>query len=127
RFANLWHGVFLLACVALIPTVLHRIPLAALAAMLVYTGYRLAHPSEFVHVYHIGRAQLVIFVSTLIAVLLTDLLIGIGIGIAVKILIHVINGVPLQSLFKTDLEVQPLDDGTCLVKAKQSAVFSNWI
>ncbi len=127
RFANLWHGIFLLACVALIPTVLHRIPLAALAAMLVYTGYRLAHPSEFVHVYHIGRAQLVIFITTLVAVLLTDLLIGIGIGIAVKILIHVINGVPLQSLFRTYLEVQPLEDGSCLVKAKQSAVFSNWI
>lgn len=127
RFANFWHGIFLLACVALIPTVLHRIPLAALAAMLVYTGYRLAHPSEFVHVYHIGRAQLVIFVTTLIAVLLTDLLIGIGIGITVKIVLHLVNGVPLQSLFKTYLDVEPRGDGTCVVRARQSAVFSNWI
>ena len=79
------------------------------------------------HVYHIGRAQLVIFVTTLIAVLLTDLLIGIGIGIAVKIMLHLVNGVPLQSMFKTYLEVEPRGDGTCLVKAKQSAVFSNWI
>ena len=65
RFADMWHGVFLLLCVALIPTVLHRIPLAALAAMLVYTGYRLAHPTEFVHVYRIGKEQLAIFVTTL--------------------------------------------------------------
>lgn len=55
RFADLWHGVFLLTCVALIPTILHRIPLAALAAMLVYTGFRLAHPSEFLSVWRIGK------------------------------------------------------------------------
>jgi MFS superfamily sulfate permease-like transporter len=127
RFADMWHGVFLLACVALIPMVLHRIPLAALAAMLVYTGYRLAHPTEFVNVYRIGREQLVIFVTTLVAVLATDLLIGIAIGILVKVVIHLINGVPLKSLFKPYLEVEPQGDDTCLIRAHQSAVFSNWI
>lgn len=127
RFADMWHGVFLLVCVALIPMVLHLIPLAALAAMLVYTGYRLAHPREFVHVYRIGREQLVIFVTTLVAVLATDLLIGIAIGIGVKLVIHVMNGVPLRSLFKTYLEVEPQDENTCLIRAHESAVFSNWI
>ncbi|MGD9857740.1 MAG: SulP family inorganic anion transporter [Planctomycetaceae bacterium] len=127
RFADLWHGVFLLACVALIPMALHRIPLAALAAMLVYTGYRLAHPTEFIHVYRIGREQLVIFATTLIAVLATDLLVGIGIGIFVKVVIHLMNGVPLRSLFKSYLEIEPRGDGACLIRAHQSAVFSNWI
>ncbi len=127
RFADFWHGVFLLLCVALIPTILHRIPLAALAAMLVYTGSRLAHPTEFVHVYRIGREQLAIFVITIIAVLATDLLVGIGIGIAAKFVIHVINGVPLSSLFKPYLETQELDDNTTLIVARESAVFSNWI
>jgi MFS superfamily sulfate permease-like transporter len=127
RFADMWHGVFLLLCVALIPTFLHLIPLAALAAMLVYTGFRLAHPSEFVHIYRTGREQLVIFVTTLIAVLATDLLIGIAIGIAVKFLIHLMNGVPLKSLFKTYIDVEPQSDDTCVIRAHQSAVFSNWI
>lgn len=127
RFSDMWHGVFLLACVALIPTVLHCIPLAALAAMLVYTGYRLAHPNEFVHVYRIGREQLVIFVSTIVAVLATDLLVGIGIGILVKLFIHVLNGVPVRSLFKPYLEVEPAGDGTWQIRARESAVFSNWI
>src|SRR5690606_7388973 len=124
RFADLWHGIFLLLCVALIPTFLHRIPLAALAAMLVYTGYRLAHPMEFVHVYRIGKEQLVIFVSTLLAVLATDLLIGIAIGILVKMVIHVANGVPLKSLFKPYIEVQEIDEKTSLILARESAVFS---
>jgi MFS superfamily sulfate permease-like transporter len=127
RFADMWHGVFLLLCVALVPMFLHRIPLAALAAMLVYTGYRLAHPSEFIHVYKIGREQLVIFVTTLAGVLATDLLVGIGMGIAVKMLIHTMNGVPLRSLFKSFLEVEEQGDNTCVVRAHQSAVFSNWI
>ena len=127
RFANLWHGIFLLACVALIPTILHLIPLAALAAMLVYTGFRLAHPTEFIHMLKIGKEQLLIFVVTLVAVLATDLLIGIGIGIAVKFLIHLINGVPIRSLFKPYLDVETKGEDTVVVFARFSAIFSNWI
>ncbi|MCA8998042.1 MAG: SulP family inorganic anion transporter [Planctomycetaceae bacterium] len=127
RFADFWHGIFLLVCVALLPMYLHRIPLAALAAMLVYTGYRLAHPMEFFHIYKIGREQLVIFVTTIIAVLATDLLIGIAIGIVMKVVIHVMNGVPMTSLFKPYLEVEEKDESTCIIRARQSAVFSNWI
>jgi MFS superfamily sulfate permease-like transporter len=127
RFANMWHGVFLLLCVALLPTTLHLIPKAALAAMLVYTGSRLAHPSEFIHIYRIGREQLLIFVVTIIVTLATDLLIGIMTGIGLKIFIHMMNGVPLHSLFKTFLSVEQVDEQTCLIHARESAVFSNWI
>ncbi|MEO2026783.1 MAG: SulP family inorganic anion transporter [Fuerstiella sp.] len=127
RFADMWHGIFLLACVALIPTILHRIPLAALAAMLVYTGFRLAHPTEFIHVYRVGKEQLAIFVTTLVVVLATDLLIGVAAGIVLKMVFHVANGVPLKSLFKPFLEVQEIDENTSLILARESAVFSNWI
>ncbi len=127
RFADLWHGLFLLLCVALIPTILHKIPLASLAAMLVYTGYRLAHPTEFIHAWKIGREQLAIFVTTLVMVLATDLLIGIAAGIILKMVIHMVNGVPLKSLFKPYLEVQKVDSKTSLIIAHESAVFSNWI
>jgi MFS superfamily sulfate permease-like transporter len=127
RMANLYHGLFLLAFVALLPGLIHRIPLAALGAMLVYTGYRLASPREFVHAYKIGREQLVIFTSTVIAVLATDLLVGIGVGIAVKCLIHLINGVPLRSLFMTDLIVQPAEEGTYRITVTHAAVFSSWL
>jgi len=127
RFSDLWHGIFLLLCVALIPNVLHRIPLAALAAMLIFTGYRLAHPSEFIHVYRIGKEQLAIFVTTLIIVLAGDLLLGVAAGIALKLILHVITGVRLKSLFKPNLEVQVVDENTGLIVARESAVFSNWI
>ncbi len=127
RFADLWHGVFLLLCVALIPTVLHRIPLAALAAMLVYTGYRLTHPAEFRHVYRIGKEQLAIFLTTLLVVLVEDLLLGVAAGILLKLLIHIFNGASLKSLFKPDIEVQEVDGSTSVIVAHESAIFSNWI
>ncbi|HEY6563944.1 MAG TPA: SulP family inorganic anion transporter, partial [Pirellulaceae bacterium] len=127
RFADLWHGVFLLAFVALLPGLIHRIPLAALAAMLVYTGFRLASPREFINVFRTGREQLVIFVSTIVGVLATDLLLGILIGIVVKFLIHAWNGVPLRNLFKPYLEIERLGDQSVIINARGSAVFSNWL
>jgi len=125
RFANLFHGTFLLLFVALVPALINRIPLAALAAMLVFTGFRLASPQEFMHMYRIGREQLVVFVATIVGVLATDLLVGIGIGIAVKAIIHVFNGAPVGSLFKSSIRV---DDGAgATVTVHRSAVFSTWI
>jgi MFS superfamily sulfate permease-like transporter len=127
KFANLFHGVFLLLFVSLAAGAIRTIPLAALAAMLVYTGFRLAHPREFLHVYRIGREQLVVFVGTIVAVLATDLLIGIGIGIGIKLLIEFINGVPLRSLFKPDTEVRQMDERTWLIVPQHAAVFFNWM
>jgi MFS superfamily sulfate permease-like transporter len=127
RFANMFHALFLLGFVAFLPGLIHRIPLAALAAMLVYTGARLASPREFQNVLRIGKEQFVIFVATMMAVLATDLLVGVLIGIAVKLMIHTLNGVPLRSLFRPYLEIEPVDEATSVIRARQSAVFSNWL
>ena len=123
RFADMWHGAFLLVFVASVPGLLHRIPLAALAAMLVYTGYRLASPKEFVNVFKIGVEQFVIFVVTIVATLATDLLWGIAIGIVTKLVIHAYNGVPLRSFFKPYLDVEECGDHRVEIKARESAVF----
>jgi MFS superfamily sulfate permease-like transporter len=127
RMSNFFHGMFLLLSILTIPMLLNLIPMAALASMLIFTGFRLAHPREFMHVYHLGREQLVVFVATILGVLATDLLQGICIGIAVKLLIHFINGVPVRSLFKPFLTIEQHDPNTYLIRASQSAVFSNWL
>jgi len=98
------------------------IPNAALAAMLIGVGFRLANPKEFAHMLHIGWEQLVIFCATILATLATDLLVGIGFGILVKIIIENINGVPLGSIFKADYSI----DGNTM-RIKKAAVFSNWL
>ncbi len=127
RFAELWHGLFLLAFVVCVPGLVASIPLAALAAMLVYTGSRLASPTEFISVYRIGREQLLIFASTLVGVLATDLLVGVLIGVAVKFVVHLFNGLSPRTMFKPFLEVVELDEHTVRVDARGSAVFSNWL
>jgi len=127
RFADMWHGIFLLVCVALIPMYLHYVPLAALAAMLVYTGTRLAHPTEFINLYKVGREQLLVFVATIVGVLATDLLIGVIIGMAVEVAVQLLNGVPFSSLFRPYLDIESVDETTTLVRAHKSAIFSNWI
>lgn len=127
RFANMFHGLFLLAFVALVPALIDRIPLTALAAMLVFTGFRLASPKEFIHMYQIGKEQFIIFVSTVIGVLATDLLVGICIGILVKAIIHVINGAPIGSLFKPSMKVENEGDDSATIRVEKSAIFSTWI
>lgn len=127
RFAGMWHGIFLLGFVCLLPFVISMIPVAALMAMLVFTGYRLAHPKEFAHVYHIGPEQLIVYSASLIGCFAIDLLAGVAIGIGVKLIIHVINGAPVGSLFKASVTVEQTGDGTALVNVSRSAVFSNWL
>lgn len=127
RFANMFHGSFLLLFVAAVPALINQIPLAALGAMLVFTGYRLASPRSFAHMYHVGRGQLIIFVSTILGVLATDLLVGIAIGICVKWIIHIVRGAPIPSLFRLRAEVRQDNEKSVTVIVRDSAVFSTWI
>ena len=124
RFANFYHGMFLLLCVALIPGLINQIPLAALASLLVITGYRLASPHEFITIFREGRDQFVIFVSTILGVLATDLLKGLAIGIGVKIVIHFIRG---GSVFKLNAKIIPERDKSVTIFLRGSIIFSSWI
>jgi MFS superfamily sulfate permease-like transporter len=77
------HGVLLLVAVIAIPTLLNRIPLAVLAAILLHTGFKLAHPRLFRDAWQIGPKYIIPFVVTIGAILATDLLVGICIGLVV--------------------------------------------
>ncbi len=90
RSANFFQAAFLLVFVLLFQEQLRKIPLAALAAILVYTGYKLATPKTFRKVAKIGREQILVFMATLLTTLFTNLIIGISAGILVTFLIHVL-------------------------------------
>lgn len=127
KHANLFHGLFLLGFVLIFPNLIHRIPLAALGAMLVYTGFRLANPREFVRTYRVGSEQFVVFVGTILATLATDLLIGIGVGIALEVAFHVRHRCPVTGLFRSDVTVVPEGDRKVVLVVRRAAVFSNWL
>ena len=77
------HGVWLLLAVLFFSSYLNYIPLASLAAILLFVGYKLASPTLFKAIFHQGNEQFIPFVVTIIAILVTDLLIGIAIGMVV--------------------------------------------
>ena len=127
RFANFYHGMFLLFAVTLISSWINHIPLAALAALLVVTGFRLASPNEFKHMYALGKDQFLIFITTIIAVLETDLLKGIGIGIALNIVLHLFRGVSVISFFKLNAEITDESDQSIKITLRDSIIFSTWL
>ena len=65
------------------------IPLPALAAILVYTGYKLAAPENLFKIYKVGKEQAIIFITTLVATLITSLTTGILIGIIATLIVHI--------------------------------------
>lgn len=125
RWANFFHGVFLLGFVGLLPRLVHHIPLAALAAMLIYTGVRLASPMSLAQAWEVGRVQLAVFVTTLVVTLATGVLTGIAAGVALKLACHLARGVGVRRLFHTRCDVGEEGDAV-VVTVHGAAVFSNF-
>jgi MFS superfamily sulfate permease-like transporter len=127
QWANFFHGTFLLLFVVFFPRLIHSIPLAALASLLVFTGFRLASPRAFANVMGIGKEQLFVFITTIIFVIATDLLVGVAIGILVEMTIYAVLGVKLNNLFKIHFSQQKLPDDSILIHIEGAAIFSNYL
>lgn len=90
RSSNFFHATFLVIFIVLFSSQLTRIPLPALMAILVYTGYKLASPSTIRNIFSIGKEQLIIFFVTLLVTLKIGLITGIISGVLVTFIIHVV-------------------------------------
>jgi MFS superfamily sulfate permease-like transporter len=84
KLSTIIHGVLLLLSVIIIPTILNKIPLATLAAVLLLVGYKLAKPATFIHFWEKGKYQFVPFIATLVAVVFMDLLKGVALGMIIS-------------------------------------------
>ena len=86
RMSSMVHGILLLASVVFIPMLMNRIPLSALAAILLMVGYKLANPVVFKKVYKEGYDQYIPFAATIAIIIFKDLLFGIFIGTFIGLL-----------------------------------------
>jgi carbonic anhydrase len=85
RMSAFVHGVLLFLLVVFAPRLLNEIPLAALAAVLLATGLKLASPALFRQMWTEGRQQFLPFIVTVVAIVFTDLLVGILTGLATSL------------------------------------------
>ncbi len=81
----IFHGFFLLLAVVLVPSIINKIPLSTLAAVLIVVGYKLTKISVIKEQYRKGWEHFLPFLVTVISILFTDILIGIGIGTCVAL------------------------------------------
>lgn len=102
KLSAIFHGILLLLTVVLIPTLLNKIPMACLAAVLIMIGFKLASPKVFMHMWKIGKFQFIPFIVTVIGVVGLDLLKGVGIGLLVSIFFILLGNMKLAYFFKKD-------------------------
>jgi MFS superfamily sulfate permease-like transporter len=85
-------------------------------------GWKLAHPKEFGSAFKIGADQLLVFCTTVVVTLATDLLVGIGAGILLKLFLHMFRGVRFPDLFHLKLQTEK-----SVVRIETPLVFTNFI
>jgi MFS superfamily sulfate permease-like transporter len=122
KLSTIFHGFLLIVFALTIPFILNKIPLAALAAVLLMVGYKLAKPSVFIHLWKSGYSQFIPFVITVIAVVGIDLLKGVAIGLGVSILFILYQNLKIAYSFKKE----SFHDGDVItIKLAQEVSFLN--
>lgn len=86
RASAIMHGVWLLLFAALLPSTLQYVPSSALAAVLVFTGYKLAYPKIVPTLMKFGLAEVAIYFITIATIVLTNLLQGVLVGLGLSLL-----------------------------------------
>lgn len=128
KWSNFYHGLLLLVFLVLLAPVIQQVPLAALAAILVHIGFKLAAPKVFKQTYATGIEQVIFMVATIIITLYTDLLIGILVGTFLTFVVHLLLArIPIevffQMIFKPGSSIHQQTDGPYNIKIKGIANF----
>jgi MFS superfamily sulfate permease-like transporter len=129
RSANFFHAAFLIIFIVLFAGELRKIPLPALAAILVFTGYKLASPENIKKVFQVGTEQLIIFLVTLFTTISTSLISGILAGILATFIMHIIINKDFLLFLKNVLKPNVLmftEDEKYYVSVKNFSSFLNF-
>lgn len=85
RFSTISHGILILIFILIFPYALSYIPKASLAAILVYTGYKLINFRAMKTLLNFGFSELIIYFITVFGIITHGLLEGILIGLIVSV------------------------------------------
>lgn len=118
RVSTILHGFWILLLVTLCPFILKYIPSACLAALLVYTGYKLVNIQRAKEIFNISKGEFIIFLITVLAILSTNLLEGILIGAGVSILKNIYR----LTLFRINI-IKNQDEENFVVKITGNLTF----
>jgi MFS superfamily sulfate permease-like transporter len=118
RLSAILHGLWLLLFVVVLAFVLRMIPTASLAAMLVYTGYKLVDVKSIKQLHKYGWGEVVIYAVTVGTIIAADLLTGVlvGIGLAAVKLLYTFSHLKVR--LRTDA-----DRGTATLRLEGAATF----
>lgn len=99
RASAIFHGLWLLLFAAVLPFTLRYIPVASLAAVLVFTGYKLAYPKAVPKLLEFGKSEVAIYVATIVIIVATDLLKGVVLGLLLSLfkLLYVFSQLEIES------------------------------
>lgn len=122
KLSAIMHGVILLVCAMAIPNILNLIPLSSLAAILFLVGYKLAKPALFKQMYKQGWSNFIPFMVTIIAIVMTDLLIGITMGLVVAVMFVLYNNYKKPFLFE---EEDHMNDEVVRLELAEDVTFLN--
>lgn len=126
RYANFFHGAFILFFVLLFKDLLRSIPLSALAGILAVVGFRLAHPKQLLHSWHVGWDQWLVFTTTLLLTVFEDLLVGVAVGVALEVALNAIRSQTLVKVFQCD-RIATIEEEHGEVTISSPLVFSNFL
>tara|TARA_B100001115_G_scaffold123622_1_gene92524 strand:+ start:397 stop:1917 length:1521 start_codon:yes stop_codon:yes gene_type:complete len=119
KLSAIFHGIWIVLSIIFLADIMNLIPLSALAAVLLMVGYKLVKPSLVKSMYKKGLNQFIPFIVTIVAILLTDLLIGIGIGMVVMVFYI------LKSNFISAVHFENLGENKILIRLNKDVSFLN--
>lgn len=102
RLSAMLHGVWLLVFVAGLSTLLRQIPTSCLAAILVYTGYKLVDIKAVRELRNFGWGEVAIYATTIAVIVFEDLLTGVIVGVILSAAKIFYTFSRLQCVLRTD-------------------------
>ena len=113
------HAIWIVISVVFFASIINQVPLASLAAILLYIGYKLANPKLFIEMYKQGMSQFLPFAITVGAILVTDLLQGIGIGIIVGLFFV------MRANYHASITLEEVSDNNYILSLNKDVSFLN--